>query len=184
MKNIKEQKKALRQKMFLERSKIEPLRKAKYDHFIGEQLLALILKNEYKVVHAYIPIGQEIDIAPLLQELLHKKITVVCPKTLPARALENRVLTTLNDLEIGIKGTQHPASPQVNECTYDLIIVPGLAFDHQKYRLGYGGGYYDGFLATQPQSHKVGIFYPFQQVVEVPREAHDVCLDEILVEKI
>jgi 5-formyltetrahydrofolate cyclo-ligase len=181
MMNIKEQKKALRQQMFLERSKIEPLHKAKYDQFIGEQLVSLILKNGYKVVHAYIPMGQEIDIAPLLQELLHKKITVVCPKTLPARALENRVLTSLNDLETGIKGTQHPALPQVYEGSYDLIIVPGLAFDHQKYRLGYGGGYYDGFLATQPQAHKVGIFYPFQQVDEVPREAHDVFLDEILL---
>ena len=181
MKNIKEQKMALRQLMFLERSKIEPLRKAKYDQFIGEQLLSLILKNEYEVVHAYIPMGQEIDIAPLLQELLHNKITVVCPKALSARVLENRILTSLNDLETGIKGTKYPASLKVYEGTYDLIIVPGLAFDHQKYRLGYGGGYYDGFLATQPQAHKVGIFYPFQQVVEVPREAHDVFLDEILV---
>jgi 5-formyltetrahydrofolate cyclo-ligase len=124
---------------------------------------------------------REIDIAPLLQGLLHKQITVVCPKALSARVLENRILNSLDNLETGIKGTQHPALPQVYEGPYDLIIVPGLAFDHQKYRLGYGGGYYDGFLTTQPQAHKVGIFYPFQQADEVPREAHDVCLDEILL---
>ena len=178
--DIKAQKKILRQKMLVERSKIDPLNKVHYDHFISTQILNLILKNNYQVVHAYIPMGHEIDIAPLLQELLNKKVTVVCPKTLPARILENRVLTSLSDLETGIKGTQHPANAEVYEGPYDLIVVPGLAFDLQNYRLGYGGGYYDNFLMAHPQAHKVGIFYPFQQVTEVPKEPHDACLDNII----
>jgi 5-formyltetrahydrofolate cyclo-ligase len=99
---------------------------------------------------------------------------------LPARTLENRILTSLQDLETGIKGTQHPALPNIYNGNYDLIIVPGLAFDAQRYRLGYGGGYYDNFLVAQPKAFKVGIFYPFQQVAAVPKEAHDVCLDSII----
>lgn len=181
MDEIKEQKKALRQKMFAARHQLAPLRKAKYDQFICDQLLAMILKNNFRVVHAYLPMGQEIDIAPLLQELLKMKIKVICPKTLPARTLENRVLNSLQDIETGIKGTQHPATPNVYDGKYDLIIVPGLAFDQQGYRLGYGAGYYDNFLVSHPQAYQVGIFYPFQKVDAVPREAHDVCLQEILV---
>ena len=67
---------------------------------------------------------------------------------------------------------------------YDLIIVPGLAFDNRNYRVGYGGGYYDNFLVMQPESFKVGIFYPFQKVDVVPVEPHDICLDTILVKEL
>jgi 5-formyltetrahydrofolate cyclo-ligase len=178
---IKEEKLFLRQKMLAARNQIEPNQKATYDNYICQTILSLILKNNFSTVHAYIPMAQEINIRPLLQELINKKITVVCPKTLPARNLENRVLHSLQNLETGIKGTQHPALPDVYAGHYDLIIVPGLAFDDQNYRLGYGGGYYDNFLMTHPQAQKIGIFYPFQQVAQVPREEHDVCLDRVLV---
>jgi 5-formyltetrahydrofolate cyclo-ligase len=180
---IKEEKMRLRQKMLAARNHLEPLQKATHDDFICKTLFSLIVKNNFKVVHAYIPMGNEIDIIPLLQELLNKNITVVCPKTLPARALENRVLSSLQDLETGIMGTQHPVNARVYDGDYDLIIVPGLAFDEQRYRLGYGGGYYDNFLVAHPQAYQVGIFYPFQKVEAVPRETHDVRLNEILVGK-
>jgi len=58
-----------------------------------------------------------------------------------------------------------------------------LAFDANNYRLGYGGGYYDTFLAQHPTAFKQGIFYPFQEVSEVPTEVHDVQLDHVLVRK-
>jgi 5-formyltetrahydrofolate cyclo-ligase len=55
-----------------------------------------------------------------------------------------------------------------------------LAFDAANYRLGYGGGYYDGFLRQHPEAYKLGICYPFQKVKQVPLEAHDVRLDAVL----
>ena len=63
-----------------------------------------------------------------------------------------------------------------------MIIVPGLAFDAQNYRLGYGGGYYDNFIVNHAQAKKIGIFYPFQKVEKVPVEAHDFPLDKILAQ--
>ncbi len=178
--SVKEEKSALRQKMLAARAQIKASQKASYDASICHALQKIIEQHDYKRVHAYIPMAHEIDIAPLLQHLLHNNISVVCPKTLPKRALENRILQSLHDLETGIKGTQHPANAALYEGHYDLIIVPGLAFDLQNYRLGYGGGYYDNFLMAHPQAHKIGIFYPFQLVAAVPREAHDVCLDSII----
>lgn len=176
----KEEKKLLRQSMLQKRLQMNASKKDEYDKTICAQLFKLITLNNYHVIHAYIPMANEIDISPLLQQLLNQNKIIVCPKTLPARQLENRILSSLQDLETGIKGTQHPAAAQVYEGKYDLIIVPGLAFDKERYRLGYGGGYYDNFLAVQTDANKVGIFYPFQQVDVVPREAHDVCLDAIL----
>ncbi|WP_276977224.1 5-formyltetrahydrofolate cyclo-ligase [Flavobacterium filum] len=181
---INEEKKTIRKLMLEKRRKLDTLVKLEYDQFICDQLELIILKNGYKVIHAYIPIANEIDITPLLIKLLKYNITLICPKTLPKRRLENRVLKSLNELEVGIKGTLYPVECELFNGKYDLIIVPGLAFDDRNYRLGYGGGYYDNFLVKQPESYKVGIFYPFQKVDLVPIELHDICLDTILVKEI
>lgn len=179
-----QEKASLRKAMMLQRNRINPLDKTNYDLWICSALEALIISNNFKVVHAYIPLANEINITPLLQKLLQQNVLVVCPKTLPKRKLENRILKNLDDLEIGIMGTKHPSAKLLYEGNCDLIIVPGLAFDEAKYRLGYGGGYYDNFLKTQSHAYKVGIFYPFQEVASVPVEPHDVCLNEILTRAI
>lgn len=176
---IKEEKKALRKKMLEQRLQLDKAGKAAHDAHICSQLEALIETHNCRVVHAYIPMAGEINISPLLVKLINKGIKVICPKTLPKRQLENRVLYSLNELETGIMGTQHPLQQQVYEGPFDLIIVPGLAFDNNRYRLGYGGGYYDNFLVNQPSAIKAGIFYPFQQMHRVPTEAHDIQLDTI-----
>jgi 5-formyltetrahydrofolate cyclo-ligase len=124
--------------------------------------------------------GSEININPLLTWLLQEQITVVTPKTLRNRELQHLELNSLEELESGIFGTSHPANSVEYTGNYDLIIVPGLAFDANKYRLGYGGGYYDTFLAENPVAFTVGIGYPFQQLKEIPKEAHDACLDLVV----
>ncbi|MBE7441561.1 MAG: 5-formyltetrahydrofolate cyclo-ligase [Flavobacteriales bacterium] len=178
-----QEKKDLRLLMLKKRGTINPQSKQLYDNFICEKLLEIIEESNAKVVHAYIPMASEINISPLIQQLLDKKITVVSPKTLKNRQLQNLILHSLNELETGIAKTQHPANSTEYQGKYDLIIVPGLAFDKQNYRLGYGGGYYDGFLATQPNALKIGIFYPFQEVQKVPTEPHDQQLTSILVKQ-
>jgi 5-formyltetrahydrofolate cyclo-ligase len=178
--DIFEQKKALRAQMFGVRKMIDPAQKQEYDHWVNASLSDLIAARNCEVVHVYIPMGNEIDIRPLIQQLLDQHITVVSPKTLPKRKLEHRVLSSLEKLETGIMGTQHPADAVVYNGNIDLIVVPGMAFDTANYRLGYGGGYYDNFIITQPAAYKVGIFYPFQKVEHVPVESHDIQLDQIL----
>lgn len=179
--SIKIQKKELRDQMLAERKDIKPVHKRKYDRWICSELDRIIGERNSEVVHAYIPLLMEINIAPLLRDLLKRNITVVCPKALPKRVLHNRVLTSFDDLEKGVMGTQHPANPEEYTGPIDLVIVPGLAFDSDRYRIGYGGAYYDTFLAKYPDAHKVGIFYPFQKVEHVPREDHDLQLDDLLV---
>ena len=125
--------------------------------------------------------GNEIDIKPLLEKLLSKNCTVVVPKTLKNRKLTHLILNSLDALEPGVYGTSHPENGIVFTGKIDLVIVPGLAFDEENYRLGYGGGYYDTFLAEYPTAFTVGVGYPFQKVKKVPKEAHDACLDTVFV---
>lgn len=104
-----EQKKALRKQMLLKRSELTNLVKAKYDQWICDALLDIIEEHDFKTIHCYLPMGAEINIFPLIEELLEKEFTVVTPKTLPKRILQNLVLKSLDRLEKGIFGTVHSA---------------------------------------------------------------------------
>lgn len=179
--NVVELKKDLRKEMLKKRASINKSFKLQYDSWICDKIFELVLQKNYKNIHAYLPMGDEININPLLQKLLANNLTVISPKTLPNRKLENRVLTSLSDIEKGVYGTTHPSNPTEYLGDIDLIIIPGLSFDTNNYRLGYGGGYYDNFLNLYPNALKLGIFYPFQKIENVPKENHDVKLDEILV---
>jgi 5-formyltetrahydrofolate cyclo-ligase len=181
MSDIINQKKELRKGMLIKRAKLNAAYKKEYDLWICNELENVIDKNNYKTIHAYLPMGKEIDITPLLKNLLAKNITIVTPKTLPKRQLENRTLTSLNKIEKGVFGTTHPSNPEEYKGTFDLIIVPGLAFDENNYRLGYGGGYYDNFLTNNATANTIGIFYPEQKMQKVPTESHDCKLNSILL---
>ena len=176
-------KKNLRKEMLMKRAKLNKISKRKYDEWICNSLLKKIEDAKYKTIHCYLPMGTEINITSLIERLLEMNLTLVAPKTLPKRKLENLVLTSLDEVEKGVFGTTHPRGEAIFDGEFDLIIVPGLAFDSANYRLGYGGGYYDNFMVHHPHAHKIGIFYPFQHVEKIPSELHDIILDEILVDK-
>ena len=66
---------------------------------------------------------------------------------------------------------------------FDLIIVPMVAADLKCHRLGFGGGWYDRFLSTQPNSVKVGLCYDSCVIEGLPYESHDIALDAIITDK-
>ena len=61
-----------------------------------------------------------------------------------------------------------------------LVILPGLIFDTQGHRIGYGGGYYDRFLAEEPTHPTIGLCFDFQLVDEVPTEDNDIRMNEVI----
>lgn len=64
-----------------------------------------------------------------------------------------------------------------------LMILPGLAFDEKGGRLGYGGGFYDRYLAKHPNCMKMGIAYDFQCVEKVVTKENDICMDILITDK-
>jgi 5-formyltetrahydrofolate cyclo-ligase len=70
----------------------------------------------------------------------------------------------------------------VEELSFDLIIVPTLGFDSLGNRIGWGGGFYDKFLATQPNALKVGLCFEAMKIKTTFPEPHDVKLDAIITE--
>lgn len=175
-----EAKKIVRKKIMNKRNALPLEYKKIYDNQICEALWKRIKEKKAEYIHCYLPIGSEINCMPLLQRLLDCNKTIICPKTLPERKLEHLKLHATTTIEQGMWGTFHPAGEHIYQGDIDFIIVPGLAFDKRRYRLGYGGGYYDAFLAKHRHAYKVAVCYPFQYLHEVPIEAHDCCMDEII----
>ena len=95
--------------------------------------------------------------------------------------LELRLYTGPQDLKEGAYGIEEPVGePFTDYASIDLAIIPGVAFDAHGNRLGRGKGYYDRLLPRLPHTYKIGICFPFQLLEEVPTEALDVRMDEVL----
>lgn len=128
---------------------------------------------------AYWPIGSELDIRPLLYELIEQGFKCALP-CLTQEGLLYRLWTPSTPLQ---KGPFHVLEPSSKALTAipNVLLVPLLAFDRQGHRLGYGQGHFDRFL----HQHKVitiGIGFKGQEVDRVPHQAHDFSLNYILTE--
>ncbi len=165
--------------MLSTRAAMPAAEKALLDQAICAQLWQWTLDHHPKVVHTYLPMGDEVDVRPFITQALEAGIIMVAPKSLKGRQLQHLILHSLDELEPGIFGTSHPAGGQEYAGEYDLFVVPGLAFDRHGNRIGYGAGYYDLFLGSQSGGFKAGICYPFQLVPELPQEPHDIRMDMV-----
>lgn len=94
-------------------------------------------------------------------------------------------LSELSDGYRGIKEPYHPSRAFQNSLQNmeAMIIVPGLVFGMDGYRIGYGRGFYDRYLADYPGLWKTGICYGIQMVKNCPHEEHDIRMDEIVYEQ-
>ena len=90
-------------------------------------------------------------------------------------------LPDLSQVEKGYSGIPEPVAdgPEGDDPTA-LVLMPGIAFDKEGHRIGYGGGFYDKFLAKEPGHPTVALCYDFQVVKELPTEEFDIPVDLVL----
>jgi 5-formyltetrahydrofolate cyclo-ligase len=132
------------------------------------------------IVAGFLPIGDEIDLLPLLHALHDRGHPIALPVT-PKRGLPLtfRLWIPGDELVEERFGTRRPTGP---DCTPDFLLVPLLAFDAKGGRLGYGGGFYDRTLATLPNRFRLGCAFAAQQVDAVPVGPYDIRLDAVATE--
>lgn len=137
------------------------------------------------IIGGFWPIGDEIDVRPLLYALSDMGHTLALPVvTRRNHPLEFRRYAPRDTLTRGPHGTQHPPS-SAESITPNLIFMPLLAFTHSGDRLGYGGGYYDRTLDALRRQHDVfacGVAYAAQEAQILPTEPHDMRLGAVLTE--
>ena len=134
---------------------------------------AVVAKHPFAV---YLANDDEIDLAPLVERLWAADVTVAVPYWhAESGTYRLAIYTNASTLVEGFHGIMEPAE------TYDIApsdigvwIVPGLAFTRDGRRIGYGGGWYDRYLAAAaPDAVALAVAYPFQILDDVPTEPND-----------
>ena len=184
MTDISQEKQLLRRELTARRNAIPPDTKRAWDDAICEALHSIL--REYELVLTFYPIGSEPDILPALKEA---STTIALPKCNPETS-EMRFYpvdwATLTPGAHGIPEPQGGTGLRITEAKLQnaLCLVPGLAFDRDGYRLGYGKGYYDRFLARNAPAAPVtlGICYEALLIDRLPHGAHDAPVQRIITE--
>ncbi len=137
-----------------------------------------------KTIYGYLPYNQEVRTVPLLERAIADGKRVAVPKVY-GEEMRFIWMEDLNKVEKGYAGIPEPvADGPVAEDETALVLMPGLAFDPQGHRIGYGGGFYDKFLASEPGHPTVALCYDFQMLPHLETEEFDMPVDCVLWAKI
>ena len=150
---------------------------------IKNSLFSLEQYMNSKTVMFFVSFGNEASTHEMIKESLRNK-TVIVPKVMH-HEIEPSVIIDFDNL-IPTGKFSIPEPIEIMKIAYkniDLVLVPGIAFDKEGYRLGYGFGFYDKFLKKVPKAVKIGLAFDFQVVDKVPREEHDVPVNIIVTDK-
>lgn len=151
---------------------------------IAQRLWQLGPVQAARSLMAFAPMGDEIDLEPFMEQWTADGRQLYLPRINAAKQLEAVAFHSWEQCAASKFGVREPVGPAVDPRALPVIIVPGLAFDPQGYRIGYGRAYYDRFLAPLPPTiFKCGIGYEFQIVPQTWPQPHDARLDWILTEQ-
>ena len=150
----------------------------------SEKLGVLFAQSEAyknaKTIYGYLPYNQEVRTVPMLEQALKDGKKVAVPKVY-GDEMKFLYLDDLTKVSKGYAGIPEPiADEPVAEDETALVLMPGLAFDPQGHRIGYGGGFYDKFLAAEPNHPTLALCYEFQLLPELDTEEHDIPVDTVL----
>ena len=147
---------------------------------LGELFLGSELYQNAATIYGYLPYNQEVRTTPMLEQALKDGKRVAVPKVY-GDEMKFIYLTDLTQVEKGFAGIPEPiADGEVADDPTALVLMPGLAFTKEGYRMGYGGGFYDKFLAQEPDHPTLALCYGFQMVDELPVEEYDIPVDVVL----
>ena len=168
-KEIKEKKRAMTEEQIV--SKCQAL---------GEMFLASDAYKQAKTIYGYLPYNQEVRTTAMLQQALQDGKRVAVPKCY-GEEMRFIYLDDLTKVEKGYAGIPEPiADEPVADDETALVLMPGLAFDPKGHRIGYGGGFYDKFLAAEPNHPTLALCYEFQMLPSLETEEHDIPVDCVL----
>lgn len=178
----------IRKQVLERRDALDADRRKALSRAISERLLALDSYGSASCVMAYASFGSEFETGDFIADALAQGKTLVLPRVeRDSRVLQlYQVRDPARQLVAGVWGIQQPRAdlcPVVPASTLDFVLVPGVAFTRQCQRLGYGGGYYDGFirgLARRPPL--VAGTFSLQVLPELPVFESDQRVDCVITE--
>ncbi len=140
-----------------------------------------------KILAIYKSLPQEVNTNEIIKQAIEEGKIVVLPKV-KQDELEfykyNPNKDKLIKSEFGVKETEENVNNHIDKSEIDLLIVPGIGFDKDKNRIGFGKGYYDRFLQNI-NAEKIGICFEEQIITDksIPTEEHDIKMNKIVSDK-
>ena len=172
-------KKELRQAVLTQMKKLSGKEKKLADNWLTQRLLSSAAYQKAQVIATYLSMPHEVSTAAFIKQAQLDSKRVLVPKTYG----QGRMIFVDYDescLQKSSFGLMEPISEEAVEKTeIDLIHVPGVVFNSQGFRIGYGGGYYDRYLADY-EGASISTIYAVQQAEFTPAQ-HDVAVKELLI---
>jgi len=179
---LKRAKRRVRREVLAARDAIPGPERARRSERIAERFLALPELREAACVMAFWSFGSEVDTAPLIDGVLARGATVTLPR------IEGDVIDAVTwrpGEAVGETsfGAREPAGGhRVEPATIDVVVTPGVAFDREGRRVGYGGGFYDRFL-PRTDAARIGVAFDVQVLdQDLPAGAFDLRIEAIVTE--
>ena len=131
----------------------------------------------------YYPFKNEVSLLNLAEKLIKAGKIIAFPKT-EGKEIVPIIVKNLSELIPGrFSIPEPPYNPKNVLKEIEMAFIPGIAFDLKCFRIGYGGGFYDRFLAKWKVRTKIGICFDFQIVEEIPTDPYDIPMDIVVTEK-
>lgn len=147
---------------------------------LGQLFTASEAYRNAKTIYGYLPYNQEVRTVPMLEQALKDGKKVAVPKCY-GDEMQFIYLEDLTQVAPGYANIPEPiADGPVAQDKTALVLMPGMAFDREGHRIGYGGGFYDKFLAAEPDHPTLALCYEFQMLPHLETEAHDIPVDYVI----
>lgn len=184
MGSLAERKAAVRERMQTLRQAISPQDRTLLAERIEARLAEVPAVREARTVLLFSSFGSEVPTAGIAERFLARGQRVLLP-FIEASQMQAAELHPNQPLAATTYGPDEPAERvAVDPGHVDVVIAPGLAFDRDGYRIGYGGGYYDRYLRRLgPHATRIGIGFHAQLLDEVPHGRRDERLDLIVTDR-
>ena len=184
MSEIRTQKLEMREKYLAVRDAIPQEQKDIYDKKIFDRLISSITYRHSTDILLYASINGEVNIWPIFEAALKDGKKVAFPCCNDDNTMTFRYVTDRSQMSERTFGILEP-DPSCEACctsNFSLLIVPGLVFDKNGYRIGYGKGFYDRYLSSFA-GVSIGLVYSRLLLAEVPKGRFDRHVDVIISEK-
>lgn len=151
-----------------------------YSRDLCEQFCVSKEYRDAASIYAYLPYNQEVRTWEIIRRAWTDGKRIAVPKVY-GEEIKFLWLNSFDDIAPGAWSIPEPTfdEPEADDETA-LILMPGLAFDSEGHRMGYGGGFYDKYLERHTEHTLVALCYPFQLLPHLETEAHDVPVHKVI----
>ncbi|WP_246096632.1 5-formyltetrahydrofolate cyclo-ligase [Paenibacillus sinopodophylli] len=192
--NLPGDKAYIRNQMTLKRNSLSLEQREIWSEMACTQAQEWLEEQGAAAIMVYVAFRSELDFSALIEWCWRTGVDVIVPRCIAMdRSMTLYYLRSWDDLQVGAYGIMEPdpdRAEMAEQVRPSVVLVPGLAFDRQGGRLGYGGGYYDRFAEAIQNVNRehadmiwLGAAFEEQLIDEVPLEQHDLRMSGIITER-